>query len=398
MNVMERVLKTLNHEEPDKVPMFEFGINNNIIRKHYGFPPDDAQLGLKALKGLPIEVQNQILKEKIFKSSKEFFKMGYRDTYEFYRRAGADIVWSTTTLYPREILKFNDDKEGVGFLDEFGRIMRFEKYQSGEFILSYLGGHFKSFEDYESWEQPDPAWDARLDSFLAGKEVQEEMKNKVFSIPNVAGLMEHAWEGFGFQLFSRILSKPKQARRIFDDGGKFCLDLIKIFAEHDSKLILFADDYGFKNGLMMSPNNYRTYIFPWLKKICNTAHERDCKVILHSDGDLSLIIDDLIGSDIDGLHPIEPTTANPDYDIFKLKEKYRDKIAFAGNLSPNLLTVGTISEIEAYAKRLIRELAPGGGYIFSSGHSTTPQVTLERWLTMQNIKQKFGTYPIKVPD
>jgi len=32
-----------------------------------------------------------------------------------------------------------------------------------------------------------------------------------------------------------------------------------------------------------------------------------------------------------------------------------------------------IGEIEATAKRLIRGLAPGGGYIFGSGHSINSQ-------------------------
>jgi uroporphyrinogen decarboxylase len=63
-----------------------------------------------------------------------------------------------------------------------------------------------------------------------------------------------------------------------------------------------------------------------------------------------------------------------------------------------MLATGEISEIEAYAKRLIRELAPGGGYIFSSGHSINPAVTLDRFLAMLNIKKKYGNYPINVPN
>ena len=60
-----------------------------------------------------------------------------------------------------------------------------------------------------------------------------------------------------------------------------------------------------------------------------------------------------------------------------------------------MLATGEISEIESYAKRLIRELAPGGGYIYSSGHSINPAVTVDRWLAMVNIKEKYGAYPIR---
>jgi uroporphyrinogen decarboxylase len=148
----------------------------------------------------------------------------------------------------------------------------------------------------------------------------------------------------------------------------------------------------------MSPKNYQTYVFPWLKRICNTARKLNCKVILHSDGDLLEIFEDIINCGVDVLNPIEPTTANPEYDIFKLNKKYGDKISFSGNLSPMMLTAGTKPEIEQNAKKLIREIGPGGGYIFGSGHSISPSVSIENFEAMYNIKRKYGEYPIKVPD
>ncbi|MCK4238920.1 MAG: hypothetical protein KAX33_07355, partial [Candidatus Lokiarchaeota archaeon] len=169
-------------------------------------------------------------------------------------------------------------------------------------------------------------------------------------------------------------------------------------AENDAQMVILWDDYGFKNGLFMSPINYRKYVFPWIKQICDAAHKQDCKILLHSDGDLMEIFEDIINCGVDVLNPIESTTANPDYDIFKLNKKYGDKITFCGNLSPIMLAIGEISEIEDYAKRLIRELAPGGGYIFSSGHSINPAVTVDRFEAMQNIKRKYGVYPINLSD
>ncbi|MFW9899084.1 MAG: uroporphyrinogen decarboxylase family protein, partial [Candidatus Thorarchaeota archaeon] len=211
-------------------------------------------------------------------------------------------------------------------------------------------------------------------------------------------LMECTWEGFGLENFSRLLTRPKQVKKVFDDRGKFTLEMVKILAENDAKMVLLWDDYGFKNGLFMAPRNYRKYIFPWIKRICDAAHKQDCKIMLHSDGDLLEIFEDIIKCGVDVLNPIEPTTANPEYDIFKLYQKYGNKLTFCGNLSPIMLALGEISEIKAYAKRLIRELAPGGGYIFSSGHSINPAVTVDRFEAMQSIRREYGTYPINVPN
>ncbi len=318
---------------------------------------------------------------------------GYKVSYEFLRKVGIDLVLSYVGLFPRKFLK-----RGKGFIDEYGRIMKFEPYKDDTQIMAYHGGYFKSFEDYESWEQPDPNLKTRLAQFLEGRQIQKQMNDEVFSIPATGSLMECTWEGFGLEIFSRILSRQKEIKKVFDDRGSFTLEMVKILAENDAQMVLLWDDYGFKNGLFMKPSLYQKYIFPWIKRICDSAHKNDCKVMLHSDGDLLEIFEDIINCGVDVINPVESTTANPVYDIFKLNKKYGDRITFSGNLSPILLALGEISEIESYAKRLLRELAPGGGYIFGSGHSINPAVTFDRFEAMQNIKRKYGNYPINVPD
>jgi len=383
MNAAERILATVNHEEPDRVPAFESAFTNNTIMEHYGVEPS-------SLTNLP-RVPKFILKKAT--ESKRILKAGMRDLHEFYRRAEIDMIPGVVSLFPRKILR------GGVMLDEYGRLMRNEIYEKdGTEIYGYIGGYFKDFEDYESWEQPDPHWKARISGFLAGKELQEEMNNEIFSVPATASLMEVSWQCFGLEVFSRILAHPKQAKRIFDDRGEFTLELVKILAEKNAQMILLWDDYGFKNGLFMSPRHYRKYVFPWIKRICEAAHKRDCKILLHSDGDLFEIFEDIINCGVDALNPIEPTTANPDYDIFKLYDKYGDKLTFVGNLSPTMLATGNIEDIESYAKKLIRVLAPRGGYIFSSGHSINPAVTLDRFEAMQNVKRTYGRYPINIQD
>jgi uroporphyrinogen decarboxylase len=309
--------------------------------EHYGTEVGGGLGGaLRAIRRLPF-------KERIADwalNNPKFQVKAMTNGYQFLRKVKIDIGLSLVALLHRKIIK-------GGVIDEFGRIIKFEAYEpDGTLISAYHGGHLKSFEDYESWERPDPNDSKRLVAFHAGKEVQRQMDNEILSVPASVGLMEVSWEAFGFERFSRILAKPKQAKRIFDDQGRFSLELTNILAENGAEVILLWDDYGFKNGLFMSPRNYRSYVFPWLKRICEAAHKHDSKILLHSDGDLMLIFEDIIDCGVDALHPIEPTTANPDYDIFKLNEKYGGQITFIGNISPVMLEIGSIQEIEDYSK------------------------------------------------
>lgn len=360
INAPERVLKAINHEEPDRVPSFESAFTNNTIVKHYGVTPSGR---------------------------------GYKTMYKFFRKVPIDLVLSYVSALPRKYLK-----RGRGFIDEYGRVMKFDFQKDGTLILAYHGGHFQSFEDYESWEKPNAHSEERLNQFLDGRAIQEELNDEVFSIPATGSILEDPLEGFGIQTFSRILSRPKQAKKIFDDYGNFTVELVNILAENDAQIILLWDDYGFKNGLFMRPIYFQKFVFPWLKRVCNAAHKHDCKIMLHSDGDILEIFDEIVNCGIDIINPIEPTTANAEYDIFKLYQKYGDKITFSGNLSPVLLANGEFIEIEEDAKKLIRELAPGGGYLFGSGHSIHPAITVDRFEAMHNIRRKYGNYPINVLD
>ncbi|MBD3254766.1 MAG: hypothetical protein GF383_06715 [Candidatus Lokiarchaeota archaeon] len=381
MNAEKRVLKTIEGREPDRVPSFESLITNNSLFKHYQIPIKNVEIPKLPSKMLMRIVENAKL-----------FKENYKNNYTLYQKIGIDIVPIVTTFYP--YLSLDKNK----YVDEYGRILQQEYYTKDKTAVEgYIGGYFKSFEDYESWERPDPAWEARINHYDVAKEVQRELNDQIFCIPGTGALMEVSWESFGLETFSKILAKTKQAKKIFDDNGRFTLEFVKIFSEIGANLIILYDDMGYKNGLFMSPRNYQKYVFPWYKRICDAAHKNDCKILLHSDGDLFDIFEDIINCGVDAIHPIEPTTANPDYDIFKLGKKYQDKITFIGNVSPMMLASAEVEEIKHYATRLIKELAPGGRYIFGSGHSINPAVTLNRFEAMYDVKRKYGSYPINIP-
>ena len=167
MDAVTRVLKAINHEEPDRVPAWESAFVNNTISQYYGIEEGRGDFGISLLKNVPdkMAVVNQIIK------SKRSMKPGFKRYFQLFRNIGYDIGTCVSTNFPRIVLE-----DAKGFVDEYGRIMKFEKYEKdGTVILGYRGGYFKSFDDYESWERMDPNFKARLVGYLAGKEIQEEM-------------------------------------------------------------------------------------------------------------------------------------------------------------------------------------------------------------------------------
>lgn len=391
MNAKERILKAINHEVPDRVPSFELSIDNlsiyNYFNTKYGFQGNGDLL--RKTYDL-IQGNTELLKKFINKARKVSDSL--TPGIELYMKAGIDLccifLANLPKIYQRE-----------GFVDDVGRIMHFKKNPSDDMdITYYMGGYFKDFEDYESFPPLDPDDPVREETFMAAKKLENEYKGKIYVAPLVCGIFEATWEGFGMELFSKLLVHSNKIKKIFDDRGKFILEMVKRISDwgEEDGLIVIGDDYGYKKGLIVSPRYYHEYVFPWIKRICNTAHDRGLKILLHSCGNIYSIFEDLIKCGVDAIHPFEPTTSNPDYDIFKLHEKYGDKVAFAGNVSPQDLADREPEFVQSYVKKLIKELAPGGGYILSSGHSINPAVKLENFLAMHETLKEFGQYPIQI--
>lgn len=54
-------------------------------------------------------------------------------------------------------------------------------------------------------------------------------------------------------------------------------------------------------------------------------------------------------------------------DIRVVKRDYGDRLCVLGNVDMNLFAIGTVEEVVRETRELVRDAAPGGGYILTSG-------------------------------
>ncbi|TFF99006.1 MAG: hypothetical protein EU541_06075, partial [Promethearchaeota archaeon] len=376
MNSRERILKAIHHEEPDKVPSFELSIDNLAICKHFGEEYvfqgliESFEKTYTLCKG-----DIQMLTDTILKAteSRSYMKNTLKKHLNLYSRIGIDMSTVPLTGY----ILFPKICHKDYFVDEFGRVFDLKKNPTDNMDIAYYkSGYFSNFQDYKEFEAPDPEDPRREKYYKMMKKVGKEYSGMI--IPSIWSVFEATWQSFGFTNFSKLLASEHKLEQVFNERGQFTLDLVKTLIKWgEDGLILLYDDYGYKSGLLMSPKKYREYVLPWIEKICNYAHDHGVKIILHSCGEIFEVFKDIVEIGVDAVHPLEPTTANPDYDIFKLYEKYKDEITFIGNVSPQDLASKDPEYIRKYTKNLIQKLGPGGGYILSSGHSINPAIKLE---------------------
>ncbi|MBW2368355.1 MAG: hypothetical protein JRH15_10750 [Deltaproteobacteria bacterium] len=142
----------------------------------------------------------------------------------------------------------------------------------------------------------------------------------------------------------------------------------------------------------MSPAHTARFMVPALKKQVELAHSMNIPVLKHTDGKIWKILDLLVETGINGLHPIDPIAG---MELAKVKQAYGDKICLAGNVNCGpTLSWGSTEEVRREVKDCIRKAGSGGGYICMSSNSIHSGVKPENYVTMVKAIQEFGQYPL----
>jgi uroporphyrinogen decarboxylase len=192
-------------------------------------------------------------------------------------------------------------------------------------------------------------------------------------------LLSMGIEGFSYAL----QDNPALIERVLDIYADWSAELVKHLSKLGFVFLWAFDDIAYNSGPMFSPSVFREIFLPRMKKV---AMNIKVPWVYHSDGNFLPIMDDLLTLEMDGLHPIQPDVMN----IVKLKRDYGDKVCLLGNIDVGLLTKGTPSEVEKEVKEKIKLLAPGGGYILTSGNSIPSYCKPKNVLAMIRAVHKYG--------
>jgi uroporphyrinogen decarboxylase len=193
------------------------------------------------------------------------------------------------------------------------------------------------------------------------------------------------WERAGFMrgiedLLIDTITGPSFVKELLRRITDYILATMEVLNERcDFEGFALSDDYGTQKDLMLSPNNWRNIIKPFLVEISDAAKRFSKDLMLHSCGNISRVIGDLIDIGIDIIHPIQPETM----DIYALKAEYGKDVTFQGGLdTQHLLPAGSPEEIKTTVRILKDKMGRGGGYILEPGITIQGDVPLENMIAM----------------
>jgi len=337
--------------EPDRVPLLELIICREVM---------------SAFLGRPVE--------------------GWKDVVDFYAEAGYDAVnvgafidWNPEGVLPKEGARVSKIRHNV-YAD--GNV---EVYWSPE-----GAGAITTMEDFHGYRFPTPE-ETVYDSFA---EVSAVLPEGMRIIAQHGDIFTRVWERMGFETFCFSLTEqPELVGAMFERVGHVVFECFRTMMDMpDVGAVWYSDDIAYAEGMFLSPDVFREYLFPWLRRIGELCRERDLPFIYHSDGDLWEVMSDLIDDiGFNALQPIEPKGM----DIRELKAKVGDRVCLIGNVDLEYtLTRGTPEEVAALTRALIRDIGPGGGYCVGSSNTVPTYVPEPNFRAMVETTLEHGRYPL----
>ena len=338
MNSYERIMTTFRHEEPDRIPITELGINPNVFRA-----------------------------------------LGANSLYDFQLKIGYDLI-IIRMQYRRHSI------DGDYFFDELG-----VRFKDNNQVTPYpIEGPIKTVHDMDKLILPSTDDPYRF-NYL--EQAVKDLKGERAICYSTRAMFLWATELCSMEkLLTFMVTDPEFVDelldKILDNQIQVVLNAIKMGAD----FILDTDDYGFNTGPLMSPKMFDRFITPRIKRFVDAVHAAGAKLIKHSDGDVNRLLDSLVAAGIDGLHSID---SKANMDLATIKKKYGDKITLIGNVDcGNLLAFGTEEDVKKEVKNCIRIAGPGGGYVLSTSNTLPLSVKPENYQAMVDCAMEFGSYPI----
>lgn len=383
MNSRERVRMALDHKEPDRIP-FDFGSNSGTSI-HV-----EAYRNLRKLLGLS---EHEI---RIMDNMQQVVHIDE----DVQKKLGGDAGCIASYSAGIHQIEIKDDMPGYTYYyDEWG--IGWRKPTDGGFYYDMFHhplANATSKEDIENHPWPDPADPSRFEGFKkrARYIVEEEKKASVLD-GLCAGVMEQTAFMFGFDKFypafvNELDILTHVLDKITDLKSSYWETALELLGG-DVDVVIESDDLGGQHGMLISPETYRSVIKPRHKQLFKFVKARtDAKLFLHSCGSIRPIIPDFIEVGVEILNPVQLSAK--DMDSAELKREFGDDLVFWGGLvdTQTVLSFGTPGEVRDEVKRIIDNLAPGGGFVAATTHNIPANVPPENIITMNEALQEYGVY------
>lgn len=291
------------------------------------------------------------------------------------------IIWPEILAYFQENFGISSDEGVIDYLDPDVRWVTLDyqgppvdtlasKFGSSVFSQPVADGPLSSASsvgEVLSYNWPDPAWWKPPDYSAARK----RWPNHALAMLIWKPLFLTACDVFGMEgALIKLLTAPQVFEAAIRQTHSINMNILERSlrsAKGVCDICWLGDDFAGQQSLLMNPKLWRKYIKPYLAEEVALARDYGMAVLFHSCGSVRSVLPDLIEIGIDGLGVFQTTAAHMDVD--SIASEFGGKMAFYGGIDvQQLLSFGSIDDVEARVRANVASFSSCGGYIVANSH------------------------------
>jgi len=387
----ERVIKTLELEEPDMVPIHYLGFELTGISNQTFIKSDEY-------KNAQADIEDEVLKMKT--DASQASTASITELRFWNSDIHAIDPWGSKKMILKvdyELPEYPD----CAVVTYDGRIWKYApQVETGLQYLWYEDGYFRTPEIvHEYWDKYGKPIDLINNKLNYSPQIWENFVKKLskYLYPMATlpiTMHESLFEGMTIPRVAYYMrKKPEFIHEIMTEFNKVNLEIIKRLAEAGVDIVFYLDDLGFKGRSIFSIEHFKEFILTYYKQIYQACKKNGMFVIQHSCGYIDKLLPHMVDAGLNGIQALEPAAG---VDLAHLKETLGDRVAFLGGIDcSNTLNFGTPKDVYEEVKRCFKAAAQGGGYFAGPSHNVL-NAPWENILAMRAAIEKYRKYPLNL--
>lgn len=180
--------------------------------------------------------------------------------------------------------------------------------------------------------------------------------------------------------------QPKLLHEMMEFIADFTIEVSRpILEEVSPEYVMISEDMAMKNGPLLSPDTYRTFIFPHMKRLVEFLKSKGVSyVMVDTDGNSEALLPLLMDAGVDGFWPIERAAG---MDPADLRKKFGRDLRLWGGVDKRELAKSK-ADIRNHLLTF-RDLIEEGGFIPTVDHTVPPDVSLENFKYYMECKREL---------
>ena len=187
----------------------------------------------------------------------------------------------------------------------------------------------------------------------------------------------------------RLMDEPEEIDEECREGLKQSLETLGRYADCGIRVAYMASDLADNRGQFFSDAQLTRYVLPYLAKWAAEAKRLGIYPVLHTDGNVTKLLDRLVSTGICALQAIDPVAG---MDIRAVKESVGDRLCLMGNVDCGELILSTPDMIYEKTKSLVLDIKKGGCFVLGASNAVVKETPKENYEAVIEAWRDHGAY------